>query len=455
MRNMLKTTISLLALVSFLGLSSSAFGVASFARQTGLDCSSCHAATGFPVLSSFGQAFKAGGYVQGNEDNMIGDGDGLSIPASLNMSIVTKLMGKRNTSSVKAGDLDAVESTVGHWAVPDEAAIFLAGRVSKNTGFVLEHGDAHFNSFKITTVLDIGGGKLGIVPWMTDAFGPAWTFEILSTGAVRNLRDAEDRSAQNAQQKLGYAGAEETAGLGIYYWTPMFNVTVSPFTNGLEGDREAGTKFATYARLAVTPHVAGFDMGFGVQYYGGAAEADGSGNTYTTSAGVDHDKGWSTGYTYDMLNIDFQAMGEAGGMPIYFSLTYAMMGGDKAYDDYNIVDESAFDSTTGDRNYEGPKVSALGIALDLGVVPDKVGLMLGYTMLMGPASQDTGAATVESAGDTEMMLGLKYNVARNYRVQLEYTIMGKESTYTDDATSTATTTTTDKTSAMIMVFGSF
>ncbi len=452
MRNLLKTTISLLALVSFLGLTSSAFGVASFARQTGLDCSSCHAATGFPALNSFGAAFKAGGYVQGNEANMIGDGDALSIPATLNMSIVTKLMAKYKTVTEDNNGTETKYS-YGEWAFPDEAAIFLGGRIGKNTGFVLEHGDAHFNSFKIVTTMDIGGGKLGIVPWLTDAFGPAWVFEVLSTGAVRNIRDAEDRSAQSAAQKLGYAGASgDTSGLGLYYWTSMFHVAYSAFTNGLEGTRGGGTKFAHYVRAAVTPNVAGFDMGLGVQLYTGAAEADTGAKSGAASHGI--------GYTYDMLAVDYQLMGNAGSMPMLFTLTYASMGGDKAACDTRIDDgdgicnatdtypDNTFDATTGELD-SPTKISALGIGFDIGVLPDKLGVMLGYTMLLGPAELKYGTTTVTNDGNTELMVGLKYNVHRNYRLQAEYTMLSEGTSVGSISSSTKTG------QMMVMVFGSF
>lgn len=64
----LKTIYGVLAVVVALCLTTTTHGSPQFARQTGLDCNSCHASSGkFPALNSFGQAFKAGGYTQDRE----------------------------------------------------------------------------------------------------------------------------------------------------------------------------------------------------------------------------------------------------------------------------------------------------------------------------------------------------------------------------------------------------
>ncbi len=57
-----KTALFFLLLASFL-LPDEAFAVPSFARQTGMDCSSCH--TSFPELTPFGREFKLNGYTLG------------------------------------------------------------------------------------------------------------------------------------------------------------------------------------------------------------------------------------------------------------------------------------------------------------------------------------------------------------------------------------------------------
>src|SRR5215470_17597460 len=54
----------LLALAGLTTLAAPAWGVPSFARQTGMACSACH--TVFPELTPFGREFKLNGYVIDN-----------------------------------------------------------------------------------------------------------------------------------------------------------------------------------------------------------------------------------------------------------------------------------------------------------------------------------------------------------------------------------------------------
>src|SRR3989338_10366085 len=92
---MMKKTNVLLAFSAFFIFSVSlwvvpeANAVTAFARQTGLACSTCHFQH-FPALNAFGRAFKAGGYTQVWGQSLI-EGEDLSIPATLNASLVTKI----------------------------------------------------------------------------------------------------------------------------------------------------------------------------------------------------------------------------------------------------------------------------------------------------------------------------------------------------------------------------
>ena len=56
-----KVILSLAGLLAAIAFAPEAAAVPSFARQTGMACNACHQQH-FPVLSKFGQAFKAGGY---------------------------------------------------------------------------------------------------------------------------------------------------------------------------------------------------------------------------------------------------------------------------------------------------------------------------------------------------------------------------------------------------------
>lgn len=80
--------ISAVAFVGSFFIAKDASAVPSFARQTGHACSTCHF-NGFPTLNSFGRAFKAGGFTDIGSQGKIED-EGLSIPDTLNVSLVTK-----------------------------------------------------------------------------------------------------------------------------------------------------------------------------------------------------------------------------------------------------------------------------------------------------------------------------------------------------------------------------
>lgn len=295
MRNWLKNILSVMAVVTLLGATSSAYGVAAFARQTGLDCNSCHASGGFPTLNSFGAAFKAGGYIQGNEESMMGDGEGLSIPANLNFGIVFKA---RDEITLGSGGY------ANELQFPDETALFVGGRIAKNVGFVIELGDAWFNSFKIAWVNDIGPVKLGIVPWHTDAFGAGWVFETMSTGAVRNIRLSENRNLVSAGSATGWGGAGEASGLGLYVWHPMGFVAYSAFAPAIGGiSIENG--MGHYIRAAVTPSLDFGDIGVGFSYKTGSA----------------HDHSGAT-ETYNWLHADLQMM--LADLPLTVMATFAM-----------------------------------------------------------------------------------------------------------------------------------
>src|SRR3989337_1452222 len=159
--------------------------IPAFARQTGLSCSTCHFQH-FPALNAFGRSFKAGGYTMVGGQSMI-DGDMLSVPSVLNASIVMKLRYQKTNGDINTG------KNKGELQFPDEAALFLGGRVGEHVGFAYEMvlagaGFDNFTSFKIPFVFDAAGMKLSAILFNTDALGASFGFELLNTGAQRTQR---------------------------------------------------------------------------------------------------------------------------------------------------------------------------------------------------------------------------------------------------------------------------
>jgi len=408
MRNWLKTIFSIAALASIAGLTSSAYGVASFARQTGLDCSSCHSSAGYPALNSFGAAFKAGGYVMGNEENMIGDGEALSIPASLNVSVVTKLRAQFEPVD-PTGAVKGMNAAV---QFPDEWALFLAGRVGKNVGFITEYGGEGPISFKIPIVFDIGPAKLGLVAHWTDAFGPAWVFETLSTGAVRNLRPMENSKAVTAFRALASGGAEgEEQGLGLYVWHPMGFIAYTAFNNVMWLGSAAtpdviNANAGHLIRAAVTPTVSGMDLAVGFQMITGEP-GQGIQNSAT---GVDPRT------KLNFMAFDFQLQGNVG-IPLGL---YASFGIDGAKGD-------VYDAT-GKLTVDG-SVTSLGIYVDAQLIENMLNLGVGFgTKSAKLKSAVAGIDFSTTVATSDLLFVVKYNILRNLRLSVDFTLHMPEKT---------------------------
>lgn len=365
MRNCLKTIISISAVVSVLGLNSSVFGVATFARQTGLDCTSCHTSAGFPTLNTFGAAFKAGGYVNADDANLMGDGEALSIPKSLGMSIVTKVRFKKNMTDNAGASLSDGEANI-----PDELAIMLGGRVGKNVGYLIEWGGGGPGHARVPLVFDLGPAKLGAVVWVSDAMGPATVFETAATGAMRNLRVFENlKGAGQDYFKEGSGVITASSGVGLYAHHSMGFVAFTPFTN--EDPTGSVNKPAYYVRAALTPNVAGLDLLVGYQM-----------NTGTTGD-INGDKA-----EYDNMAVDAQIVGTLG-VPLVAFFQFA---------------------SGGETNTGGGFGTRISAGLDAQIIENTANVGVGFisTTPDGADAQNT------------LILGGKYNIVRNLRLNVEY-----------------------------------
>lgn len=295
-----------LAAAGLIALPLPSVAVPAFARQTGATCSSCHFQH-FPTLTPYGQSFKAGNYAQSGGQSMV-EGDILSLPAVLNLSMILKM------KYVKTNGSSGVGTDRGEYMMPDEASILLGGRVGKNMGFMVEGQLADetapvFASFKVPIGFEALGGRLSLIPFATDALGTPFGFELLSTGAVRNVRSFEERAATSAQQYVvGGAGEGVAEGVAFVYARShgFANITLwTPNHGTVALDRPT-----YYVRLAATPLVGSWQLGGGVQWWVGDA----------TSLGV----------STRAVALDFQALGSAANLPLGFYLSYARAPGSPA-----------------------------------------------------------------------------------------------------------------------------
>src|SRR3990172_1729051 len=100
---MKKIVLSLAGVLAATAFAPEAAAIPAYARQVGMACTACHAQH-FPVLNSFGRAFKAGGYTMMGAQGKV-EGEHLSIPDTLNMSMIVKLRYLDNNTASNNGVL--------------------------------------------------------------------------------------------------------------------------------------------------------------------------------------------------------------------------------------------------------------------------------------------------------------------------------------------------------------
>lgn len=374
-------TIIFITAFAIISVSSKSHAVPAFARQMGVECSSCHFKQ-FPLLNQFGRAFKASGYTMGGPSLI--DGDKISLPTVLNASLVTKVRYQKTNgdSSPKSG------TDSGEVQFPDEAALLLGGRAGEHVGFLLEAQLADptvpvFASYKMPIVYDVAGAKLSVIPFSTDGLGVSYGFELLNTGAVRNVRLTEHRKEVSAQQYLGTDGAATGIAFVAAYDTGFVNISQWAPVHGKNDN-----SFMNYFRIAATPQIAGWDLGIGAQLWSGSSTGSFDG---ATPGAIKKADAWA---------VDAQAQGEVASMPLIFNFSHGVAA--KTTDTENIFNSS----TTGDKK-------ATAVAAELGVLHDTY-LSLAYR------TADKGSAT--DSTDNATALGLKYMLVQNVQLSLNHTI---------------------------------
>lgn len=361
-----------------IGLISSAYATPSFSRQMGVSCTACHSQNSYPALNAYGRKFKASGFtlmgkqglIENSEANGSEKGNLLSLPDTLNASFIVKIRAQDGDESKRKFEF------------PDEAAVIIGGRVSKHIGTFIEIGynadEDKFTlaNFKLPITYDFNEYTLGLVPYRTEGFGAAASFEVLNTGAVRGSRVLEDRKTISAQQYIGTA--TEAEGLGVYLYTDLWHVVYSAYlpTIGTVNDYSP----AHYFRAAMTPTVGAWDLGFGLQVWTGTADSTETGKMKT-----------------DAYAVDFQAMGNMNDVPLSFFATYA-----NAKNDVDSIYNTGVDDKT-----------AATFVTEVGVIPSLLNLSAGYRIA------DNGKATDSS--EDKGIIGAKYFIAENVQLQLNYT----------------------------------
>ena len=399
---MKKIVLSLAGVLAATAFAPEAAAVPAFARQTGMACTACHAQH-FPILNSFGRAFKAAGYTMMGAQGKV-EGDHLSLPDTLNASIVMKVRYQDDNTAGPVGASDAVAQNVGGGQVQffDEFALLFGGRVAENVGFLLEAqmiGTAPLAAgFKMPFVFDVGGAKLSVIPFTTDALGVGYGYEQSSGGVLRSTRWAEPRREISAIQYNADRGLDGGAATGVTFAAQndmgYINLTKwdASFMPGPGTGPGAGGDFdSNYVRIAATPTVADWAMVVGLGKM--------SGSSYSSAALAKVDT--------DQTFFDFQAQGEVAGkeLGVYFQHAKAPAG--------NGVSNAYNGSVCAVGAVCNPDRKATTIGADYTVIPHALSIGLAYR------NADTGGAAATN-GDDAWTVTAVYDLYQNVAFHLNY-----------------------------------
>ena len=388
--------------------------VPSFARQTNMPCLSCHFQS-YPALNQFGRMFKANGYTMMGTQPLV-SGDDLSMPSTLNMSVITKL--RYNIP----GDVDGGRGEI-QW--PDEAAFLVGGRLSEKAGFLMEIGigggaaEGHVADPTVTTIRGNGvdgipgtaddtftstmadsavesgtesrllgakihfnpTDKMAVVLFGTDALAVGYGFELLNTGNQRSQRPIENRKGMSAAQMLGYGSGAATGLAFVYHtndlfvnyshWAPTFGNVNANLLGGL----------GHYVRVGYMPTIAGWDMGFGLTSVSGTIKVGANDPAAEVSMAAQ--------------GVDFQMQGDLAGKPFGFYASYGKTPKSTA-SQANMYNGSLTDDST-----------AMGMLAKWDARPGKT------SVYVARGSHTAGGTTV-----SDTTLGVQQMVAQNIKLEL-------------------------------------
>ena len=401
---MKKIVLSLAGVLAATAFAPEAAAVPAFARQTGMACTACHAQH-FPILNSFGRAFKAAGYTMMGAQGKV-EGEHLSMPDTLNASIVMKLRYQDDNTAGPVGASDAVAQTAGGGQLQffDEFAILFGGRVADNVGFLLEAqmlsgGAAMAAGFKMPFTFDVGGAKLSVTPFTTDALGAQYGYELSSGGVMRANRWAEHRFETSAVQYLARGGAATGLTFAAQNDMGFINLTKWDASHLPSPNSDAGAGGdldSNYVRIAATPTVGNWAMVVGLGKMSGSSYSSLDIGTPLVPAIIGK-------LDTDQTFFDFQAQGEVGGkeLGVYFQHAKAP----------RTLAGNAYSGAAG--GVGNPDKKATTIGADYTVIPHALSIGAAYR------NADSGAAA-NANGDNAWTVTAVYDLYQNVAFHANY-----------------------------------
>jgi hypothetical protein len=421
---MKKVALSLAGVMAAATFAPQASALPVFARQTGMACNACHFQH-FPMLNAFGRSFKASGFTLMGAEGKV-EGENLSIPATLNMAVLTTAGYTKTNASNLAIGIPGANANGNGWYVPGtngEFSLFVGGRVSDFAGALAEIGavgGAGLASAKLPILFDVGNGtRAGLSLYTTDSHGPSYGFEYLNTGAndVHTMQFVAGDSNGSITQMMGadeYIGTNSAAtGFDVVANNDMGFINIGKYhmvgpndLRSLAGTGVSAKLGSTYARIAGTFDLVGWDSAVGIQSWSGSS-------VYGPNA-----LGGLPGATLNTkaTAIDGQMQGQLGGMPVGFYASYARAPSDTPDAAGNFANL-----------YNGGGLhtrDSFNISTEIGVIPEKA--TISVALRRSKSGQDTGfintgVANGNNASDNGYLLGASYKLAQNMIAVLDYT----------------------------------
>lgn len=399
---MKKIVLSIAGVMAAAAFAPEASALPAFARQTGMACTACHAQH-FPILNGFGRAFKAAGYTMMGAQGKV-EGEHLSLPDTLNAAILAKVRYQKASASVggasrnafgvaKVLGTDANSQASGQLQFGDEFSLFFGGRVAENIGFLFEGNTVAGNllaGFKLPVMFDMGGAKIGVTAFTTDALGVQYGYELSSGGVMRANRWAEHRRETSAIQYNADQGGDGGAATGftLSAQNDMGFISITKYAPafGMGANGAAVPSYdmkSSYVRIAATPTVGDWAMVLGAGSMSGT-----SGYGITAPAIID------TKQTF----FDFQAQGEVGGKELG---VYAQHASAPA-----TVNTNAYNLGVNTRK-------AWTIGADYSVIPNSLHIGAAYRN-----AKNGNAVNVD--GDNAVTLTAVYDLVQNVALHVNY-----------------------------------
>ena len=414
---MRKVILSLAGVLAITAIAPEAFAIPSFSRQANMTCKACHFQH-VPILNGFGQAFKSGGYPMMGATQGKVEGEGLSIPDTLNASMALKARYQK-TYGANTDVIPGDSTNSGQWQVPDEFNLFFGGRIAETVGFYFE---AHVSTpqldatFKLPAAVYVADAKFSVIPFMGDEQGASYGYEQSSTGAVRNIRWAEHRKEISAQQYVGtdspatgvaIVAQNDTGYINLTRWAPAF----------MAQKGAAQTLRSTYLRIAATPTVSTSARGdwalqYGAQFWRG------------TNYAVDSLAQGLVPVDTRATAFDFQAFGQVDGKDLGVYATWAKAPGGTAAQP-NILNAGDSGGRREPSMYRANERSAWTIGAEYSVIQSKLHIGAAYRRAnTGGAAYTslTPAIVGDSTTDNAITLTAVYNLTQNIEFHLNHSI---------------------------------